>query len=98
MDNDEYFSHHFDHQIDQLIAIAAERRRERGFEEFEVGHLVRMPNGTRWNRERDYVIATIYQDGFGIRPADARRSARIEQLSDADVRRLGMVHSPNQPQ
>lgn len=73
-----------------LTALLRQRQQERGFSEFfKVGDLVRFPLGVPSNRERDYRIKTIYNNGFEVE-CDGFTYAH----TDADVQRLGMTHSP----
>ncbi|MFS4103773.1 hypothetical protein [Streptomyces sp. PD-S100-1] len=78
--------------VDTLEALVWQRQRQRGFtERFTVGDLVRFPLGVPWNRERDYRIKTVYSDGFEV-----ESNGLVYAHTDADAKRLGMTHSPNQ--
>jgi hypothetical protein len=77
--------------FDALEELVRQRQQERGFtEEFKIGDLVRFPLGVPYNRERDYRIKRIYNNGFEVE-CDGFMYAH----TDADAKRLGMTHSPN---
>ncbi|MDQ0758683.1 hypothetical protein [Streptomyces canus] len=76
--------------FDALGDLLRQRQQERGLTEFfRVGELVRFPLGVHWNRERDYRIKTIYNNGFEV-----ECDGHVYPHTDADVLRLGMTHSP----
>ena len=73
-----------------LEDLLQQKQKERGLTEyFRVGDLVRFPLGVHWNRERDYRIKTIYNNGFEV-----ECDGHVYSHSDADALRLGMTHSP----
>ncbi|MFM9635991.1 hypothetical protein [Streptomyces turgidiscabies] len=77
-------------QFAALEALLRQRQRDRGLTEyFKVDDLVRFPLGVRWNVDSDYRIKTIYNNGFEV-----ERDGHVYPHTDADVRRLGMTHSP----
>ena len=74
-----------------LQDLVRQRQAERGFSEFfKVGDLVRFPLGVPYNRERDYRIKVIYNNGFEV-----ECDGFVYSHTDADAQRLGMTHSPN---
>ncbi|MFE3031592.1 hypothetical protein ACFXKY_08075 [Streptomyces canus] len=78
-------------QFEALAALLRQRQRQRGFSEyFEIGDLVRFPLGVPYNRERDYRIKTIYNNGFEVE-CDGFTQAHTDEAA----LRLGMTHSPN---
>lgn len=76
--------------FEALESLTRQRQAERGFTEyFKVGELVRFPLGVPYNRERNYRIKTIYNNGFEV-----EADGFVYGHTDADARRLGMTHSP----
>ncbi|MFI5473225.1 hypothetical protein ACIA6D_23665 [Streptomyces cacaoi] len=73
-----------------MEALLRQRQQERGFTEyFQVGDLVRFPDGVHWNAERDYRIKAIYNNGFEV-----ESDGHVYGHTDADAQRLGMTHTP----
>lgn len=78
-----------------LRAIAGMRQLDAGYPcVFQKNDLVRALTGVRSNRERDYRVVMVRNNGVGILPADAVHD-HPEPLLDEAVLRLGLVHSPN---
>ncbi|MFD7999963.1 hypothetical protein [Streptomyces mirabilis] len=77
--------------FEALAELVRQRQRERGFpNEFKIGDLVRFPLGEPYNRERDYRIKTIYNNGFEV-----ECDGFVYAHTDEAAIRLGMTHSPN---
>lgn len=75
-----------------ITAVLMRAQQARGFTEyFKVGDLVRFPLGVAWNRERDYRVHAIYNNGFEV-----ESNGHIQSHTDEAAHRLGMTHSPNQ--
>lgn len=73
-----------------MDALLRQRQQARGFTEyFQVGDLVRFPDGVRWNAERDYRIKAIYNNGLEV-----ECDGHVFAHTDADAQRLGMTHAP----
>lgn len=79
-----------DGPFDALEDLLRQRQKARGFTEyFQVGDLVRFPDGVHWNAERDYRIKAIYNNGVEV-----ECDGFVYAHADEAVRRLGMTHSP----
>lgn len=79
-----------DDPFEAMAALLRQRQQERGFTEyFEVGDLVRFPDGVHWNAERDYRVKAIYNNGLEV-----ECDGHVYGHMDADAQRLGMTHSP----
>ena len=77
--------------FEALADLVRQRQRERGFpHEFKKGDLVRFPLGEPSNRERDYRIKMIYNNGFEVE-CDGFTYTHTDEAAI----RLGMTHSPN---
>lgn len=75
-----------------MDALLRQRQQARGFTEyFQVGDLVRFPDGVHWNAERDYQIKAIYNNGLEV-----ECDGHVYAHTDADARRLGMTHAPTE--
>lgn len=76
--------------FEAMATLLRQCQQERGFTEyFEVGDLVRFPDGVPYNRERDYRIKAIYNNGFEV-----ECDGFVQPHTDEAARRLGMTHSP----
>ncbi|QQM45216.1 hypothetical protein [Streptomyces liliifuscus] len=75
--------------------LLRQRQQERGYSEyFRVGDLVRFPLGVPANREQDYRIKAIYNNGVEV-TVDGLDSF-VEGHRDEDAQRLGMTHAPTE--
>jgi len=76
--------------IETLLRRLQERRGLKEF--FRVGDIVRFPGADWYNRERDYKIEKIYNNGFEVSSGEF-----LYSHSDADVIRLGMTKKVVEP-